>query len=68
MSQESKKFPLAVHNERLRGSPRESFLDVILCPLGVVQSAPAWNKGQTVLVGVLIEGQDGDNSLPFSIT
>jgi IPT/TIG domain len=31
-------------------------------------SGGAWNKGQTVLVGLLIEGEDSDNSLPFSIT
>jgi hypothetical protein len=30
-------------------------------------SGAAWNKGQTVMVGLLIEGQDSDNTLPFSI-
>ncbi len=28
----------------------------------------AWNKGQTALVGLLIEGQESDNKLPFSVT
>jgi hypothetical protein len=28
----------------------------------------AWAKGQTVLVGLLIEGQDSDNKLPFSVS
>jgi hypothetical protein len=31
-------------------------------------SGAAWNRGQTVMVGLLIEGQDSDNTLPFSIT
>jgi|SRR5579871_866277 len=28
----------------------------------------AWTKGQTVLVGLLVEGQESDNKLPFSIS
>jgi hypothetical protein len=30
-------------------------------------SGAPWNKGQTVLIGLLIEGQESDNKLPFSI-
>jgi len=35
---------------------------------GTQSSGAAWNRGQTVLIGLVIQGQNSDNQLPFSIT